>query len=409
MKATDATIFDILQGECQYRVPIYQRSYEWGKPQWAELWDDILSVHGERDKFDSGLSASTMGHFLGSLIRRPTREMHGISLYDLIDGQQRLVSLVLLSKAIIDVYRSLVMDGTQVETHPRGLRQLESAIFNQPTVPAELRTVILPCTGDRDAFLDIMNSGVSKTSDSTSIREAYKFFSVEFKRWIKKHESVNDKHVAVNAFVSTLLSSLPIALLTLDPFDDDYEIFESVNTKGMQLAESDKLRNYCFMHINSIRGYDVIGFHDKYWLPMEDAVSPVSGSGNISESLNKFMTCWTYMRTNRKFPEAALYKNTENFIKHASVQMGEKPAVHPERYGRYVQAYFLEMCQYAGAFRLLEWPASRKEGGAIVAHESRIRKTLQVFTGPLGLRSAAHPLLLYVLNLYLQSPGESRE
>jgi uncharacterized protein with ParB-like and HNH nuclease domain len=74
VKATETTLQELLGGQKQYQVPLYQRTYSWGSAQLSQLWDDILALAGD---YAAGRSGS---HFMGSLAlasrcyRPPTSE-----------------------------------------------------------------------------------------------------------------------------------------------------------------------------------------------------------------------------------------------------------------------------------------------------------------------------------------------
>ena len=92
----------------QYVIPVYQRNYEWAEEHCKKLFDDIITAHKE-DKY----------HFTGSVVYAPLESKNKIDPYVIIDGQQRLTTIYLLIKALIDCAE----DESDKET-------LKSAIFN---------------------------------------------------------------------------------------------------------------------------------------------------------------------------------------------------------------------------------------------------------------------------------------
>ena len=75
----------------QYIIPVYQRNYEWDREQCVKLFEDIVQAF-RRDK----------SHFVGSVVYAPLKQVHGILYYVIVDGQQRLTTIYLLLKALID-------------------------------------------------------------------------------------------------------------------------------------------------------------------------------------------------------------------------------------------------------------------------------------------------------------------
>lgn len=75
----------------QYAIPVYQRNYEWSKEQCIKLFEDIVAAY-KRDKT----------HFCGSVVYALLKEEHNINYYVIIDGQQRLTTIYILLKALLD-------------------------------------------------------------------------------------------------------------------------------------------------------------------------------------------------------------------------------------------------------------------------------------------------------------------
>ena len=76
----------------QYSIPVYQRNYEWSAEQCEKLFEDILQAH-ELDRY----------HFTGSVVYSLLKTENKIDYYVIIDGQQRLTTIYILIKALIDV------------------------------------------------------------------------------------------------------------------------------------------------------------------------------------------------------------------------------------------------------------------------------------------------------------------
>ena len=93
MKATETKLLTLLQKSDQFTIPIYQRTYSWRQPQCLTLWNDIIRCG--RDDF-------IHSHFLGSIVYVEA-EQQQVSVFNknlVIDGQQRLTSLLLLLEAL---------------------------------------------------------------------------------------------------------------------------------------------------------------------------------------------------------------------------------------------------------------------------------------------------------------------
>ena len=91
LSAEQKFIIDIFSGKSKYIIPHYQRAYSWDTEQCSELLDDIFRAF-EEDEDE--------GYFLGNIvIARNTKERNNL---EVIDGQQRLLTLTLLIKILFD-------------------------------------------------------------------------------------------------------------------------------------------------------------------------------------------------------------------------------------------------------------------------------------------------------------------
>lgn len=92
MKAVESNFLKFIQGPKQFVIPIYQRTYGWTARQCTQLWNDIVAASEENSK----------GHFIGSIvyIQGGIYQSSAVSELVVIDGQQRLVTLSMLLKAL---------------------------------------------------------------------------------------------------------------------------------------------------------------------------------------------------------------------------------------------------------------------------------------------------------------------
>ncbi len=94
MDAQKGNIFEILNGTRQFIIPVYQRLYSWGMPQCERLWDDIVTME----------KLNKQGHFVGSIVNIAEKAMPtGVQKFMIIDGQQRITTLILMLIALRDV------------------------------------------------------------------------------------------------------------------------------------------------------------------------------------------------------------------------------------------------------------------------------------------------------------------
>jgi alkylated DNA nucleotide flippase Atl1 len=246
VRAHEVSFLDLVQGEKQFQVPLYQRTYSWGGKQLAQLWRDLLA---QSEAMADGSPAGT--HFMGSVVitPSPTLQAAGVNRWLLVDGQQRLTTLMLALAAI----RDHVGGGGGAD---RIHRQYLVNEFRQ----GDDHLRLLPTQADRDAYRAVVLRTPGTTA-AGAVAEAYQFF-----RTVLTGVDDPDDDQDIARIEQTIRAGLSIVEITAERSDNVYRIFESLNNTGLQLSQADLLRNYVFMRLPS-RGEDV---YRDVWLPMQN-------------------------------------------------------------------------------------------------------------------------------------------
>ncbi|WP_138757578.1 GmrSD restriction endonuclease domain-containing protein [Modestobacter altitudinis] len=252
MRAHEVSFLDLVQGEKQFQVPLYQRTYAWKLAQLEQLWRDLLD-QAEASAHPGGRS----GHFIGSIVLAPspTLSAGGVQRWLVVDGQQRLTTLMLALAAIRDHVRD-----TEPATADRITRQYLVNEFR--TGDEHLR--LLPTQADREAFRSLVLGNTQHIGSTGGIAEAYQFFRTA----LVKADDPDDPE-DINRIEQVIRSGLSIVEITADRGDNVFRIFESLNNTGLKLSQADLLRNYLFMRLPT-RGEDV---YRDIWMPMQDRLS----------------------------------------------------------------------------------------------------------------------------------------
>jgi alkylated DNA nucleotide flippase Atl1 len=248
MRAHEVSFLDLVQGEKQFQVPLYQRTYSWGEKHLTQLWRDLVT-QGEAISAD----AADSPHFIGSVViaPSPTLQAAGVNRWLLVDGQQRLTTLMLALAAIRDHVRK-GGEGEPDRIH----RQYLINEFRKGD--DQLR--LLPTQADRDAYraLILRLPGVTVTG---AVGDAYQFFCAA----LASIDDPDDEE-SILRIEQAIRAGLSIVEITAESGDNVYRIFESLNNTGLQLSQADLLRNYVFMRLPK-RGDDV---YRDVWLPMQN-------------------------------------------------------------------------------------------------------------------------------------------
>lgn len=241
MNANETKLQPILEGTKQYVVPLFQRPYSWEKDQWGRLWDDIKELCEDENP---------RNHFLGSIVTMPTRSVpEGVTKYLLIDGQQRLTTIFIIL--------SILRDKSIEKHNPQLAEEIKNTLLVNPYKKDTEYFKLLPTQIDRKYFEELIRD--SNVGENGQITAAYKFFS----------RKLLSSRIDEEIIKEVITNHLSVISILLDPNDNPYLVFESLNAKGKPLSQADLIRNYFFMRIH-IDQQEAI--HHQYWKPMQDAL-----------------------------------------------------------------------------------------------------------------------------------------
>lgn len=252
MRAQEITFLKLVQGDKQFQVPLYQRTYSWGRDQLQRLWEDVGELV---EQHLAGEAAAP--HFLGSVVLAPGQiQAGGVQRWLVVDGQQRLTTLMLAFTAL----RDLLKETGDARGVDRVHRQILVNEFHEGADHYRL----LPTQADREAYTACVQSR-AEAGGSDNVGAAYRFFRGAL---AEGHEAGDERWTAT---VETVLKDLlSIVEITAESGDNVYRIFESINNTGVGLSQSDLLRNYVFMLLPK-RGERI---YQELWLPMQQSLGP---------------------------------------------------------------------------------------------------------------------------------------
>lgn len=241
MDARKGNIYEILNGNKQFLIPVYQRYYSWDIEQCKRLWNDIVEMQKK----------GKVGHFVGSIVNIAEQAMPtGVQKYMIIDGQQRMTTLSLLLLALRD-YASKNPEDTTINA-----RRIDNMLLKNEYESGDERYKLLLTETDRDILMRLVEEKPIPDDTRSKLLDNYKFFAGK----------IADKELQP-AEVYESIGKLQIVNITLDrSVDDAQAIFESLNSTGKELSESDLIRNYVLMGLEPTEQTYV---YEHLWRPME--------------------------------------------------------------------------------------------------------------------------------------------
>jgi hypothetical protein len=263
-------IFNLPQ---QFLVPLFQRRYRWSEEkQWDPLWRDVQRV---ADRLLGSGREKVNPHFLGAVVLQHVENPTG-SLQEktIIDGQQRFTTLQLLMDA---VHGELLKVGAK-----QAAARLRTLIENgeQFRETDEEQFKIRPTHEDRPQFDGVMaaehpvdyqklkksltSSDFKGTPDFRMI-DAHEFFAAKCREWLLAE---GDEHAQKRAEIldKTLREYLEIVVIDLSVDENSQEIFETLNSRGVELTAADLIKNFVFQRLRLDHPESKIEtLYNEYW------------------------------------------------------------------------------------------------------------------------------------------------
>jgi len=221
LNAEQKSIYEIFSGENQYIIPPYQRAYSWTHIQCKALFEDIKKAF-----YDS----KQEGYFLGNIVLAKSREEK--NKLEVIDGQQRLTSLILLLKVLLSfdkdntaLYSAIWIKDRRTD---KEIQRLETNVFMERDFNYFKEVLAF------DFSNNICNS-VSKNDNL--FKQNICYFYNELQEFNKNND--------IFKFSDFLLDSIFLLPIETEDTNADkarekaLQIFETINNRGLNLSTSD--------------------------------------------------------------------------------------------------------------------------------------------------------------------------
>lgn len=295
-KAQQRKIGDIFTVDAKYIIPRYQRMYIWGEKEWRELFEDLQFT------YENEGNGETWSHFLGSFV---LEKQQNKKEFIVIDGQQRITTLLIMFSVICRLYNELqkeeLFKGTKkyiVGTDDEGRDYIR--VSNEDL--RNLRKIVAECTDFKPTIelqRPILDKTFSKsTQQDTNILNCYNFFYNNFTRFtnldINNLNKLRDK-----------ISDLNIVEIIVTNEQEGYNIFEIVNARGVDLEDHELLKNYIFKYI---RPSSIVDKAKEKWNLLNENVY-IENSSVLSDYLSHYTT-HKYQKPDKKNNEFRIIRDS---------------------------------------------------------------------------------------------------
>jgi uncharacterized protein with ParB-like and HNH nuclease domain len=276
----------------QFAVPVWQRLYAWDLKEWQDLWEDIWAVYEKQKK------GGTAEHFLGPVVLKTVEERIGeITRWIVIDGQQRLTTLLLIL--------AVIRNRAEQAGDKNLVKQIEQHfLFNEDAVRNEDKPKLRLTKADRDALERIFEGEDPVSSSSSQVTPAFAFFTDLLETFKAKFDLSE---------LFDVIIKLKLVTMRLDEEDNPNRIFETLNYRGKELAQSDLVRNLFMMSIKEEAKVDQT--YNNLWFPMEQGFGGTTREQ--SDNLELFLRHYVTMVKSSTVKEENVYAEIREGIKNA--------------------------------------------------------------------------------------------
>ena len=200
-----------------FEIPPFQREYSWNKKNWETFFNDLVEFN--------------QGYFIGSMIfvKKSSRS----STYQVIDGQQRLVTISILLLALYDVLKPSSIDRREIEQilfrhDGKQKRVPRLSLQNQNHNSEDYSHLLEMCTGDQ--------TSLPKCDTNSKIHKAYQYF----------HDAIEHQQSKGRFNLLRILKNVQIVSTVVKSYPDASILFSSLNTRGIPLTTIDLIKNSLF-------------------------------------------------------------------------------------------------------------------------------------------------------------------
>ncbi len=221
---------DTLKKGLYHQIPIYQRPYQWTEENCEKLLDDLFFNY-ENDRESD--------YFCGSLVLVKSDPNSKTETYDIVDGQQRLSTFILLAKVLADLYNDC-LDAEYLEYLQESWSDRHENKKKKKKKRLDFELVASSAKKDfQDALdffddLDASKGKNSKSNDPSKSKNNYLKNAVCLKNYLKEKE-IKD----INDFIEWLYSNVVFITITCPDADKALRIFNVLNARGLALNATD--------------------------------------------------------------------------------------------------------------------------------------------------------------------------
>jgi hypothetical protein len=232
MEPSNQTFQQLFSNGVKYIVPRFQRDYAWNQEHWEDLWLDIESMEEERF------------HYMGYIVLQRKEQYY----FEVIDGQQRLVTAILIILAAMKKIEDLINNDQDSGNNKERLKELNSRFIGAKDIVSLKVSSKLSLNRNNSHFYKSICNNL-KIPNARGLIASNKLLKKCFEFYYKRDMGGTGSDIA--AFVERITSGMMFTKIVVQDNLNAYKVFETLNARGVQLSTPDLLKNYIFSVITS--------------------------------------------------------------------------------------------------------------------------------------------------------------
>lgn len=291
------TIIDLLSDKkADFLIPDYQRPYAWNEEQCQTLWDDIFLFSFPDNNYEA--FDENDEYFFGSIVTYKNEK--GKS--EVIDGQQRLTTLMLILRAFYDKFSNM-QDKNSILTRDR----IEKCIWKTDTFGTADKSTLkidseVATDNDKEEFLELLRTGIVKQGSKSQYVLNYQFFQKKIDDFLQAFPSF------FPYLPARILGNCILLPIEAESQDTALRIFSTLNDRGLPLSDADIFKAQFYKY------YGTLGNKDEFiteWKKLEEITStvfnPITGTP-MDELFTRYMYFLRAKEGNKSSTTEALRK-----------------------------------------------------------------------------------------------------
>lgn len=272
-----------------FLIPDYQRPYAWGEDECATLWEDLFYFafpDNSSENFDSGNDE----YFLGPIVTFKNND----GKQEIIDGQQRLTTIMLLLRAFYSKFEHAKDSNTITTRNLISKCIWKTSEFGDPLLDQLKIDSEVASDADKDEFLTILKSGKIDSNMKSRYAKTFRFFESKIATFI------NEMPMYSALFPIRILNNVILLPIEAESQDTALRIFSTLNDRGLPLSDADIFKSQFYKYFSDQGRKDEF---IKCWKDLEELTESIFNPSH-GTPMDELFTRYMYY-------ERALEKNSQ--------------------------------------------------------------------------------------------------